>query len=66
MHEMIKGEQPKKKRKSVFNIQKVKRQYGSKIFCHPDHLGSGTLLTDSIGNLVENIFYTPFGSEISG
>ncbi|MBS3097442.1 hypothetical protein J4209_01455 [Candidatus Woesearchaeota archaeon] len=37
------------------------RPDSSKIFIHPDHLGSTTLITDSNSDRIENTSYTPFG-----
>lgn len=39
---------------------------GSKIYMHPDHLGSTTLVTDSNGNGIENTSYTPYGVILEG
>src|SRR3989338_10196429 len=36
-------------------------QTGKKLFYHPDHLGSTTLITNESGEEVETIFYLPFG-----
>jgi len=42
------------------------RPGGAKIFHHPDHLGSTTLITDSGGSAVENTSYTPYGVILTG
>ena len=39
---------------------------GTKIYMHPDHLGSTTLITDSSGNGIENTSYTPYGVILEG
>ena len=39
---------------------------GSKMFLHPDHLGSTTLITDSNGSVFERTSYTPYGVLLSG
>jgi len=36
-------------------------QTGKKLFYHPDHLGSTTLVTNESGEEVETLFYLPFG-----
>ena len=37
-----------------------------KFFYHPDHLGSTTLVTNELGEVVENISYYPFGEVLVG
>ncbi len=39
---------------------------GSKIYIHPDHLGSSTVITNQQGEVVENTSYSPFGEVLSG
>ena len=39
---------------------------GTKVYHHPDHLGSTSLITDSGGNLLENSFYSPYGVILDG
>ena len=39
---------------------------GKSYFCHPDRLGSTTLITDEQGNVVEEITYGPYGKIFSG
>jgi len=39
---------------------------GNKEYLHPDHLGSTSLITDSVGNVLENTWYSPFGEIVSG
>ena len=39
---------------------------GSKIFMHNDHLGSTGAITDSVGTVVEQTTYSPYGEIISG
>ncbi|MBI2140083.1 hypothetical protein HYU14_04105 [Candidatus Woesearchaeota archaeon] len=39
---------------------------GSKIFYHPDHLGSTTLITNSSGAAIENTSFTPYGEVYEG
>ena len=36
-----------------------------KLYYHQDHLGSTGLVTDSSGNVVEQIFYKPFGGTVA-
>ena len=39
---------------------------GSKNFVHGDHLGSTSLVTDALGNAIENTSYSPFGEILAG
>lgn len=39
---------------------------GNTEFIHGDHEGSSTVVTDSLGNAIENSSYEPFGALISG
>src|SRR3989338_6134510 len=39
---------------------------GTKIFYHPDHLGSTTLITNQSGTPIENTSYTPYGEVYEG
>jgi RHS repeat-associated protein len=42
--------------------QKVVGSTNSTVYYHQDHLGSTRAVTDANGNLIENIFYYPFGA----
>ena len=39
---------------------------GSKIFLHPDHLGSSSVVTNESGEALENSSFTPFGEIVEG
>ncbi len=39
---------------------------GNVFYYHPDHLGSTTLVTNESGDVVEEIFYLPFGGTLIG
>src|SRR3989338_5600606 len=39
---------------------------GNKLYYHPDHLGSTTLVTNQSGDVVEDDVYLPFGEVYSG
>jgi RHS repeat-associated protein len=39
---------------------------GEKTFVHPDHLGSSSVVTDILGIVVEETFFQPYGSILSG
>ncbi len=43
-----------------------KFQNGDKLYYHPDHLGSTTLVTNQSGDVVEDDVYLPFGAIYSG
>jgi len=43
-----------------------KNPSGSLQFYHPDILGSTTLITDANGNVVDTLYYNPFGELIGG
>ena len=39
---------------------------GQKIYLHPDHLGSTTLVSNESGEAVENTSYSPYGLQLEG
>ncbi len=41
-------------------------QDGSKLFYHPDHLGSTSLVTNQSGDVVQDVMYLPFGKVLIG
>jgi len=51
----------------VRNGNTVLAEIGDETFYyHPDHLGSTTLITDEGGEVVNQVFYSPFGSVLDG
>ena len=44
----------------------MKDNSGNKLYYHPDHLGSTTLVTNQSGDVVEENFYYPYGESLEG